>query len=50
MGIDGGITYFQETMDVTEEGNTFCIKGKGGAKLKCGKEESGLSPTSQFGI
>ena len=45
----GGITtYYQETMRITEEGNTFFIKGKGGVRLKYGKWES--RPLSNFTI
>ena len=33
-------------MGITEEGNTFCIEGKGGGGLKHGKQES--RPMSNF--
>ena len=36
-GIGVETTYYEETMGITEEGNAFFIKGKGGAGLKYGK-------------
>ena len=47
-GKGSGTTYYKETIGVTEEGNIYCIKGRGSGGLKYKIMSLGQSPTSSL--